>query len=644
MNLRTELESILSSALQAATGQPARPACVSPSAKPQFGDYQANGVMAAAKAAKTNPRQLAQTVLDELNKPGLDKRIEKIEIAGPGFLNITLSLPYINEQLNAIYTDALGATGTPSFGAPVAGDPAPGATAAPFAAVSRLGVDKPTNPQTVVVDYSSPNLAKEMHVGHIRTTIIGDALARTLEFVGHNVTRQNHVGDWGTQFGMLIAYLKQLLHDDPTGSIADTNLHDLEEFYRKAKAKFDSDPDFADASREEVVLLQSGDTQSLDMWRRFREVSMRHCQAVYDRLDVNLHEADIRGESDYNDDLASIVADLDKVGMLKESQGAQCVFLPEFVGRDGTPLPLIVQKSNEGYLYATTDLAAVRYRVNTLHADRVLYVIGAPQTLHLRQVFAVARKAGFAPQTVSLEHIAFGSMMGPDGKPFKTRTGGTVKLMDMLDEAVKKALDLITQRNAAEVAAGKAAPLPPEKMDEVANVVGIGAVKYADLSQNRNSDYVFSWDKMLSLDGNTAPYMQYAYARIQSILKKDAETRRRGDAENEHPGVEIRNPQSEIRNGATSPIAVIAPAERALAIKLLQFPETIAILASECLPNFLCAYLYDLAGAFTRFYEDCPVLKSDEPTRTSRLALCRLTAAVIKKGLDLLGIQTIDQM
>jgi arginyl-tRNA synthetase len=374
-----------------------------------------------------------------------------------------------------------------------------------------------------------------------------------------------------------------------------------------------------------------------DMWRRFLNLSMAHCRHVYQRLGVSLTSADVRGESAYNDDLPHVIADLDKAGLLTESQGAMCVFLPQFTAKDGTPLPLIVQKSDEGYLYATTDLAAIRYRVNVLHADRVLYVVDARQSLHFQMVFATARAAGFAPENVSLEHIAFGTMMGADGKPFRTRDGETVKLMDLLGEAVDKARQLVEKKNAEDVEKGRTAPLTEEQKNQIAEAVGIGAVKYADLSQNRTSDYVFSFEKMLSLDGNTAPYMQYAYARIRSIFRKGAEGK---------PGTD---PGFRGENGGQSLVSPLVfslshPAERALAVKLLQFPETVESVADQCLPNILCNYLYELAGLFMGFYENCPVLQSAEPLRASRLALCGVSANVIRKSLELLGIGTIERM
>jgi len=580
MNLRAELERRLRTALAAAGAPPGAAALVAPSARPDFGDYQANGVMPAAKQLKTDPRALAEKVAAAAD---LSDLAEKVEVAGPGFINITLRDGWLCAQLAERIDD------------------------------DRLGVDRPAQPQTVVVDYSSPNLAKEMHVGHLRSTIIGDAIVRVLDFLGHNVIRQNHTGDWGTQFGMLIAYMDRLRKE--SFEKFSEGLSDLEEFYRKAKQLFDTDPNFADEARANVVKLQSGDENchSYKRWKNYVTVSLLHCQSVYRRLGVLLTTDDDKGESEYNADLPKVIKALEAGGLITESEGAQCVFLDEFKDADGQTLPVIVRKSDGGYLYSTTDLAAVRYRVGELKADRILYVTDSRQSLHFRQIFAVARRAGFAPANISLEHVAFGMMLDKNRTPFKTREGGTVKLMDLLDEAERRALELVSEKNP---------DLPDRDKRQVASVVGIGAVKYADLSQNRNSDYIFSWDKMLSLDGNTAPYMQYAYARIRSIFRKGETSREREQAD----------------------VLLAEPAERTLAVKLLQFPETIETVAAQCLPNVLCGYLYELAGAFMGFYENCPVLKADEPTRAGRLMLCDLTARAIRTGLDLLGIETIERM
>ena len=555
------------------------PVLVGISVRPDLADYQANGVMAAAKKMGVNPRELAARVAEVFDSPHLPCRIA---VAGPGFLNIRIEQEWLEQRVRAC-VDPL----TPL-------------------------VERHHEPQTVVVDYSAPNLAKEMHVGHLRSTIIGDAVVRILEAVGHRVIRQNHVGDWGTQFGMLIACLER--QEGSSGARAATGLADLEGFYRAAKHAFDTDPAFARRARACVVALQSGEPEMLEQWRLFVRESMGHCSAVYRRLDVSLNDSHVRGESAYNSDLARVVADLAAAGMLTESDGAQCVFLDECSGKDEKPLPVIVQKSGGGYLYATTDLAALRYRTATLGASRILYFVDSRQSLHLRQVFAVARRAGFVPPHAQLEHHPFGTMMDASGRPFKTRDGGTVKLMDLLDEACRRAQELVTHKNP---------DLPPAQREQIACTVGIGAVKYADLSKNRLSDYVFNWDTMLAFDGNTAPYLQYAYARICSIF-------RRGDIGDD---------------AGVGGVVIREAAERALALKLLQFDETVQTVARECYPHVLCTYLYELATAYMSFYENCPVLKApDAAVRGSRLMVCRLTARVLREGLGLLGIAVVEQM
>ena len=459
--------------------------------------------------------------------------------------------------------------------------------------------------QTIVIDYSSPNLAKEMHVGHLRGTIIGDAIARTFTWMGHKLIRQNHFGDWGTQFGMLITFMLEL--DDPQAE-----LENLEIFYREAKQRFDEDPEFARKSRENVVKLQSGDPQCLALWQEFIKVSIAHCQQLYSALNITLSESDIVPESFYNDKLAGIVDSLKQQELLQESEGAQCVFLEEFRNKDGDPLPTIIQKSDGGYLYATTDLAAIQHRCQTLAADRILYVVDARQSLHFQQVFAVARLAGLASDSCSLEHLSYGTMMGKDGKPFKTRSGGTVKLIDLIEEGMERALKVVEEKNPT---------LSEDEKRSVAHTVGISAIKYADLSKNRNSDYVFDWDQMLAFEGNTAPYLLYAYARIRSIFRK-----------------------AELDPDAEYSIVLSATEERALALKLLQFAELINDLMSECFPNQLCLYLYELSGSFMAFYEACPVLKAEGSSKESRLGLCQLTSLTLKQGLNLLGIETLERM
>ena len=569
----TELLETRISAALARAGAPAdSPALVGPATRPEFGDYQANGVMAAAKKLKTNPRALAAQVVEEL---ALEDMAAAVDIAGPGFINIQLKSEWLATQLGKVLADP------------------------------RLGVPKDA-PQKVVLDYSHPNLAKEMHIGHLRSTVIGDAIARVLEFLGHEVVRHNHVGDWGTQFGMLIAHLAELA--DPA-----TELADLEVFYQSARQRFDQDAAFADLAREYVVKLQSGDRHVLEMWQQFIDESLAHGQRIYAALGVGLQPADVRGESAYNDDLPRVVEDLRAKGLLVESNGAQCVFLEEFKNKDGQITPVIVQKSDGGYLYATSDLAAVRYRAGTLAADRILYIVDARQSFHLQQVFAVARAAGYAPATTALEHHAFGAILGADNRPFKTRAGGTVKLMDVLTEGVERAFAQVSAKNPA---------MDEAERRQIARVIGIGSIKYLELSFNRTSDYVFDWDKMLSLDGNTAPYMLYSYARIKSMF------RRAGVGEDALAGA----------------IIIGERAENALAIKLLQFPEVVAAVARQCYPHVLCHYLYELADAFMKFYEQCPVLRAGEPVRTSRLLLALLTARIVRQGLDLLGIETLERM
>jgi arginyl-tRNA synthetase len=450
-----------------------------------------------------------------------------------------------------------------------------------------------------------------MHVGHLRSSIIGDALVRTLEFQGHKVIRQNHVGDWGTQFGMLIAELEDQLKD---GDVAEFALKDLEGFYQQSKKHFDADEDFAQRSRDYVVKLQSGDERVLELWAQFKKVSLKHSKDIYEQLNVTLTEVDVRGESAYNDDLPNVLKDLKALGLAVESEGAQVVFLEELADKEGNPSPVIIQKQGGGFLYATSDLAALRYRAS-LSADRVMYFIDARQSLHMNQVFTLARKAKFVPENISLEHHAFGTMMGSDGKPFKTRSGGTVKLAELLDEAVERAATLIAEKDP---------DLTEEERVEVATKVGIGAVKYADLSKTRTNDYIFNWDSMLSFEGNTAPYLQYAYTRIKSIFRK--------------AGIDA----SDLNNSIT----LETEPEKALALKLLQLPEVLEQVAREAYPHVLCNYLFDVASLFMKFYEACPILKEGvkPATRDSRLAIAAATAKTVQLGLDLLGIETMEKM
>lgn len=576
--LKLTLSQIAGDALSEVSGLENCDPNVITASKPEFGDYQSNGVMSVAKKIGSKPRELANLVVEAIAAQS-NPLIERLEVAGPGFINIHLSDAALIQRANEIEGD-----------------------------LGKL-IPQADAPKKIVVDYSSPNLAKEMHVGHLRGTIIGDCLARVLEKQGHEIIRQNHVGDWGTQFGMLISYMRELgeaQEDLPT------QLADLESFYRAAKQRFDEDPEFANIARSSVVKLQGGDEEHLTAWQLFIDESLKHCQAVYDKLNVTLSRKDLKAESFYNKELEGVVKKLEDAALLSVSDGARCVFLPEFTGKDGEPLPVIIQKTDGGYLYATTDLAAVAYRSFTLQADRSLYVVDARQSLHFQQVFAVARAAGFASENISLEHIAYGTMMGKDGRPFKTRSGDTIKLVDLLDEAIRRAHELVAEKNPG---------LEDAAYSEIAEKVGIAAVKYADLSKNRTSDYVFDWSSMLSFEGNTAPYLMYAYARIRSILRK------------QESGLE--NIQITTATEA---------AERNLLLKILQLPEIVDMVARDCYPNFLCNYLYELAGLFMRFYESCPILKAEPELRDSRLALSALAAATLQQGLGLLGIETLEQM
>ena len=556
---------------------------LNPSNKPGFGDFQINGAMGAAKRLKSNPREIAQTIVGHLDMHNL---CSKIEIAGPGFINLTLDDRWLSGFLDGISHS------------------------------ESLGVKPVETPDRVVVDYSSPNLAKEMHVGHIRGTVLGDSVVRVLEFLGHTVIRQNHIGDWGTQFGMLIAELSLQLEE---GSNAEMELGDLEVFYRQAKLHFDEDAFFAEQARENVVKLQAGDEHCLKLWRQFIDVSLSHAEEIYAKLGVTLKPEDVQGESAYNDDLQSVVSELNELSLAVEDQGAQVVFLEELADKKGNPSPFIVQKAGGGFLYSTSDLAAIRYRIRTLQANRCLYFIDARQSLHMKQVYATARKANWVSDDVDLLHCAYGTIMGDDGKPFKTRSGDTVKLNDLLDEAIERASKIVAEKNSGPEG------LSEEEQTEVAKAIGIGAVKYADLSKTRTNDYVFDWDAMLSFEGNTAPYLQYAYTRIQSILRK--------------AGVDEQD-ISAFR------FAVNEPSERALALMISQFPDVISQVAEKAMPHELCNYVFELSGRFMTFYEACPILKEsvDSATKEARLKLASLSAQTIKQSLELLGISTVQKM
>ncbi|MGL4219939.1 MAG: arginine--tRNA ligase [Shewanella sp.] len=541
------------------------------------GDLATNLAMMLTKAAGKNPRELAQLIIDNLPASAY---VAKVEIAGPGFINFFIDDSALANQLQAAIGDA------------------------------HLGVKLPT-PQTVVVDYSSPNLAKEMHVGHLRSTIIGDSVVRTLEFLGHKVIRQNHVGDWGTQFGMLLAYMEELRAAN--GEQAQLELSDLETFYRAAKLRFDESAEFATRARQLVVELQSGDEYCNKLWREFNDISLSHCHDVYERLGVSLTRADVHGESAYNADLEQVVKDLDAQGLLTQSNGAKVVFQEEFRTKEGEPLPVIIQKADGGYLYATTDLAAMRYRSSVLKADRVLYFVDLRQALHFQQVFSLAKLAKFVRDDMSLEHLGFGTMNGEDGRPFKTRTGGVVKLVDLLDEANSRALELVRSKNP---------DMDEATLAEIARVVGISAVKYADLSKNRTSDYIFSFEQMLSFEGNTAPYLLYAYTRVAGIFKRATD-------------VDL----------SQAKIVLDHEKEKDLGNKLAQFGEILSRVIDKGQPHVLCGYLYELAGAFSSFYEACPVLAADnDEQKHSRLLLSQLTASTLQKGLNLLGIETLERM
>ena len=577
MNIQSILSEKIKQAMIAAGADAQCEALVRQSGKVQFGDYQANGIMPAAKKLGLNPREFAQNVLD---KADLQDIAEKTEIAGPGFINIFLKNSWLAENINRAVQDP------------------------------KLGVHNPEK-QTVVVDYSSPNVAKEMHVGHLRSTIIGDAVVRTLEFLGNHVIRANHVGDWGTQFGMLIAYLEKMENEHAS----EMELSDLEAFYRAAKKHYDEDPVFAEKARNYVVKLQSGDEYCRTMWQKLVKITMQQNQHNYDRLNVTLTDKDVMGESLYNPMLPGIVEDLKKQGLAVEDDGALVVYLDEFKNKDGDPMGVIVQKKDGGFLYTTTDIAAAKYRYETLKAHRALVFSDTRQSQHMQQAWLITRKAGYVPDSFQLEHKNFGMMLGKDGKPFKTRSGDTVKLADLLDEAIERAGVLISQKSTA---------LSEQEKADVIEAVGIGSVKYADLSKNRTTDYVFDWDNMLSFEGNTAPYMQYAYTRIRSIFNRS---------------------QIALSDVEQAKLSITDEKERALAIKLLQFEEAVQVVGKDGTPHVLCAYLYELAGAFSSFYEHCPILNNDDQqVKLSRLKLALLTERTLKQGLDLLGIKTVEKM
>ena len=538
-------------------------------------DYQVNGVMAVAKSIGEVPRDVAERVLAALDMADL----AEATVAGPGFINLTLTTSFLSAQLSALFAD------------------------------SHLGVTSVTG-RTAVIDYSAPNVAKEMHVGHLRSTVIGDSLARLYRFKGYTVIARNHVGDWGTPFGMLIEHLLDLGED---AAIASLSIGDLNAFYKAAREKFDADDAFKERSRLRVVALQAGDDETRRLWQILVAESVAYFTEVYRALDVTLTPEDVVGESFYNPMLPAVVADLDAAGLLVESDGALCVFPEGFATREGEPLPVIVQKRDEGFGYAATDLAAVRDRIGNLGGTDLLYVVGAPQAQHFAMVWAVAKAAGWIPDDVRIEHIAFGSVLGPDRKVFKTRSGETIKLIHLLNEAVDKADAALLARNA---------DLSDDDRRTLATQIGRAAIKYADLSSDRQRDYVFDIDRMVALEGDTGPYLQYAYARLRSIARR--------------AGQDIDTP--------LAPFTLSTPAERLLALGLLGFPEAVDAAVAHCQPHRLAGYLFDLAQRFTSFYDACPVLSAEEATRLERLALCELTARTLRVGLSLLGIEAPEQM
>lgn len=613
MNIPTDTRTLLAErvtkAMATAFGEDyAKDAMLTPATDPKFGDYQCNAAMSLSKKVKQKPRDIATKILEHLN---ISDMCSTPQIAGPGFINFTLTDQYLNTRLNNMLVDR-----------------------------SRLGVDLRVPPQRVVVDFSSPNIAKDMHVGHLRSTIIGDTIAKVLEFLGHTTIRLNHTGDWGTQFGQLITYMREerpeLLSDTENGkgTMASAAIGDLVTFYRAANKRFKEDTEFKKKALAEVVQLQSGNPETLRAWKIICDLSRIEFQKIYDRLGISLTE---RGESFYNPFLGDIVEHLCDQGLAEKSDGAMAVFLEgdAFKGRDGSPLPVLVQKSDGGYLYATTDLAAVRYRVEDDKADRIVYVTDIGQSLHFQQIFSVARKASLAPANVSLEHIKFGIVQGADGKKFKTRAGDAPKLSELLDEARDRALAELVSRETMlkQKAAESGDELPParpqEELMESAEIIGIASVKYADLKNNRERNYKFSFDKMVQLEGDTAPAIMYGYARVQGIYRNAAAAK----------GIE--------QEGVKAGVKFIFEndAELALARKLITLPEVLSELERDLLPHVLCDYVYILRTRFNQFYEQCPVLHAkSEELQQSRLALCQLSADTLKLCLNLLGISTLNKI
>ncbi|UCF00290.1 MAG: arginine--tRNA ligase [Planctomycetota bacterium] len=588
------LDERISASMVGVTGKADCEAQVCPATDPKFGDYQANGVMPLAKQLKTDPRKLAEKVVEGLDVSDI---CELPEIAGPGFINLRLKPDFVADRLLKINADPQ----------------------------NRLDIAKAEKPETIVVDFSGPNIAKQMHVGHLRSTIIGDCICRFLEFLGHNVIRQNHIGDWGLQMGMVVYALEDVYWEQDEPKL---NLEILEQEYKRIVELEKEDPEIADKVRKRTAELQAKEPLAMRYWREACGITMSECYRLYVMMGVNLSTIHTVGESFYKDMLTDVVEELKKKSLAVESDGAICVFPVDSTGspqagfknKEGEPLPLIIQKSDGAYLYATTDLAAIRYRINELKADRIIYVTDARQKLHFEMLFAVARMAKWVSDDIELSHVMFGSVLGEDGAPLKTRSGENVKLKELLDEAVKQARKVVDEKNA---------DLPDDEKDRIAKAVGIGAVKYADFSNNRTSDYVFSFDRMLAMDGNTAPYMQYAYARIKSIGRKAVD--RDIKAEKELKGITNLN--------------ITEPSELDLAKHLVRYGEAIEAAINDYRPNYLTSYLYELAQKFSVFYTNCPVLDAGAEKRPTRLLLCDLTAKTIEHGLkELLGIEVVDQM
>tara|TARA_B100001093_G_scaffold388723_1_gene374856 strand:- start:570 stop:2300 length:1731 start_codon:yes stop_codon:yes gene_type:complete len=553
-------------------------ALVKQSSRPEHGHYQANGVMGAAKKTGRNPRQLASDLASLLQEKNDPNNFE-LEVAGPGFINFTLSGEFLSKTLHDLEKDP------------------------------RLGVSLDKK-RKILADYSSPNLAKEMHIGHLRSTTIGDACSRILEFLGHEVVRVNHVGDWGSQFGSLLAYMDKLSEAE---SNLGSELKDLELFYKKATELFKEDENFAKSAREYVVKLQSEDPQCMKLWSQFIAESLDHCQNVYERLGVALKKENTVAESFYNNQLNAVITDLENAGLITISDGAKCVFLDAEKGRDGEPTPAIVQKSDGGFPYIATDLAATKYRSKALQVDDALYFVDARQALHFKDLFKIAKRAGFIDGNQNFVHIANGIILNKEGKPYKTREGGAVKLAEVIDESISRAKLIVSE---------KASEMPDEEQKRISELVGIGSIKYAELSKNRTTDYVFDWDQMLSFDGNTAPYLMYAYTRIRGIINNSG----------------VPSDKNKNRFNLTD------RSEVKLALKLVQFTESVEAVVEDYNPNLLCNYLFELAQIFMAFYEHCPVNSSEQATKESRIHLCDLTGRVLKKGLELLGIEVLERM